>query len=96
MKERGKQIIWPNYLDSTKTRKEGRKLAKKIAVESPKLQEIETAARVIRLNPTANPNATHPRTRWEKKGCVIIDKQYSKLKVLRSIAEKIRELRKSK
>lgn len=96
MKEKGKYVIWPNYLDSMKTRKEGRRIPQKIAVESPKLQEIEEAAKILGLTPTTNPNAAYPRAGWERKGCVLIDKKSSKLTNLKKIAEKIHELRKSK
>ena len=96
MKEKGKYVIWPSYLDSTKTRKEGRRVSKKIAVESPKLQEIEEAAKILGLTPTINPDATYPRARWEKKGYALIDKKNSKLSDLKKIAEKINDLRKSR
>jgi signal recognition particle subunit SRP19 len=96
VKEKGKYVVWPNYLDSTKTRREGRRVPQKIAVESPKLQEIEEAAKILGLTPTINPNAAYPRARWEKKGYALIDKKNSKLSNLKKIAEKIHDLRKSK
>ena len=96
MKSKDKSVVWPNYLDSTKTRKDGQRIPQKIAVESPKLQEIEEAAKILELTPTTNPNAAYPRAGWEKKGYVLIDKKNSKLSNLKKIAEKIHELRKSK
>lgn len=39
-----KAIIWPVYIDSKKTKNEGRKIPLVDAVESPKLREISKAA----------------------------------------------------
>lgn len=87
-------MIWPVYLDSTKSRKKGRRIPSSIAVESPKLQEIEQAARLLGYVPEAKPDLAYPKMGWEKKGCVLVAKRDSKNKVLRKIAERINALRK--
>lgn len=89
-----RQVIWPVYLDSTKSRKQGRRIPKSIAVEAPKLQEIEQATRLLGYSPEAKPELAYPKMGWEKKGCVLVEKRDSKNKVLRKIAERINALRK--
>lgn len=49
MKQQGKQVVWPANLDSSKSRKHGRKLAKAVSVQAPRLEEIEDAAKRLSL-----------------------------------------------
>ncbi|MBS7643128.1 signal recognition particle protein Srp19 [Candidatus Bathyarchaeota archaeon] len=93
MKTRGKLIIWPIYLDVAKTRREGRRLPKTIAVENPKLQEIGLAASALNLNPELKPDAAHPSAWWEKTGMILVDKKWSKTQTLQKLADKILEQR---
>jgi len=93
LKESGKYVIWPVYLDSTKTRKEGRKIPRRIAVSSPKLPEIEKATSSLGLEPIVNMEAIHPRARV--RGYVLVKKGGTKLGLLRDIAKKISEFRES-
>ena len=44
MRKQDKMIIWPAYFDSTKTRRDGRRIPKSLAVPSPKILEIKDAA----------------------------------------------------
>jgi len=37
MQKQEKIIIWPAYFDSTKTRKDGRRIPKSLALPSPKI-----------------------------------------------------------
>ncbi|MEM3507261.1 MAG: signal recognition particle subunit SRP19/SEC65 family protein [Candidatus Bathyarchaeia archaeon] len=95
MKQKGKAIIWPANLDLRKTRKEGRKIPKSIALDMPKLHEIEAAARDLNLNPIPVKEASRPSTWWEKTGYVIVDKKgESKISILRKIASNISSKRK--
>lgn len=91
---KGRQVIWPVYLDSTKSRKQGRRIPRSIAVESPKLQEIEQATRLLGYVTQVKLDSAYPKMGWEKKGCVLVEKRDSKNKVLRKIAERINALRK--
>ena len=44
MRKLDKAIIWPIYFDASKTRKEGRRVPKNLAVQSPKIAELKEAA----------------------------------------------------
>lgn len=41
--------VWPQYLDKNLSLNEGRKVSKEIAVEEPKLQDIEKALKRLNL-----------------------------------------------
>ena len=43
MRKLDKAIIWPLYFDVNKTRKEGRRVSKALAVSSPKIAELKEA-----------------------------------------------------
>ena len=90
-------IIWPTYIDSKRTRKEGRKINKKDAVSEPKLTEISRAARKLSLNPKTEDDKFYPRFWWENSGRIIIEREnISKNKVLTEISQTIKSLRQNK
>ncbi len=47
MRDRGKLVIWPVYLDQTKSRSSGRIISRKNAIKEPQLNEIKEAARQL-------------------------------------------------
>lgn len=87
-------IIWPVYIDSKKSRKEGRKINKKIAISDPKLTEIARAARKLNMSPKTEDNKSYPGFWWEKSGRIIIEREnIQKNKVLSEISKTIKTLR---
>jgi signal recognition particle subunit SRP19 len=87
-------IIWPVYIDSGKSRKEGRKISKKIAISEPKLSEIAKAAKKLNMNPKKEEDKSYPGFWWENSGRIIVEREdISKNKVLTEISETIRSLR---
>lgn len=89
MKDEKRSIIWPDYIDSKKTRSEGRKISKKHAVSSPKIREITQAAKKLGLNPSVEKYKSYPPSWWEGSGRVIVDKKMRKLEVLLKISNLI-------
>jgi signal recognition particle subunit SRP19 len=72
---------------------EGRRVPKKLAIPSPKLEEIQKALKRIGLQPEIVPDAVHPRFPWQKTGLLIIPKKDSKAKTLRKIAKELLDIR---
>jgi len=75
-------LIWPVYIDSKLTKKEGRKIAKKYAVPSPTLREISKAAKKLNLNPEVEKDKSYPSLWWESSGRVSVDKKMAKTEIL--------------
>lgn len=96
MKLRGKMVVWPANLDSTKSRKQGRKLTKGAGVQAPRLDEINQAAAKLSLESEAVPAKARPRLWWEKGGYAILPKTSPKAEILRSLASEIRKARLAK
>lgn len=86
-------IIWPVYIDSEKTKKEGRRVSKENAVPSPKLREISNAARKLQLNPEVENTKSYSRSWWENSGRVIVDKSLPKREILVKISNMIKGMR---
>ncbi len=88
-----KAIIWPVYIDSKKTKHEGRKISVEHAVSSPKLREITKAAKKLGLNPEIEKNKSYSKSWWEGSGRVTVDKTMPKREILIKISNMIRGAR---
>ena len=89
-----KIVVYPQYIDSTKTRSEGRRIPRNLAIPHPRMDEIIKAADLLNLNPIVEEDKRYPRNWWEHSGRIIVDKRRSKINTLKLLAKKIRELRK--
>jgi len=93
MRKQDKIIIWPAYFDSTKTRKDGRRIPKSLAVPSPKILEIKDAVEKIGLEDELVADAGYPRKPWLKTGMLLVKKNEPKDQVIRRIAKQLLEIR---
>ena len=97
MKSLGKIIIWPANLDSTKTRTQGRRIPKSAAVQAPRLDEINEAARRLSLETEITPGKSRPGSWWEKGGYALVTKRGdSKTRSIHMLAAEIRKIRAAK
>jgi signal recognition particle subunit SRP19 len=96
LKLHGKAVIWPANLDSTKSRKRGRKLAKGSALQTPRLEELGDAANQLSIEHEVVAGKSRPSTWWEKGGYLIVPKATPQSKLLHSLASEIRKQRVSK
>jgi len=96
LKDKTKLVIWPVYLDATKSRSEGRLLSMKDSVRSPVLKEIEKAALELNLAPVVEPAKVHPKSWWVTSGRVLVDKKAPKSVIAKQIAQKITKTREKK
>ena len=93
MKDKGKLVIWPVYIDQTKSRSSGRIISRKSAVKEPHLNEITEAARKLGLNPEVEPEKAYPKSWWEVSGRVLIDDNGPKSVIAKQIALSIKKMR---
>jgi len=96
LKDKTKIVIWPIYLDATRSRAEGRLLSMKDSVKSPVLKEIEKAALDLNLMPVVESNKAHPKSWWVVSGRVLVDKKAPKSVIAKQIAHQINKIRGSK
>jgi signal recognition particle subunit SRP19 len=93
MKDKGKLVIWPAYIDQTKSRSSGRIISRKNAIKEPHLNEIKEAAKQLGLNPEVEPEKAYPKSWWEVSGRVLIDDKGPKSVIAKQIALAIKKMR---
>jgi signal recognition particle subunit SRP19 len=89
MRKQDKAIIWPAYFDQAKTRKKGRRVPKTMAVQSPKILEIQEATQKLGLKNEVVATAGYPKTQWAKTGMLLVEKKGSKEQVINRIAKQL-------
>ena len=94
MRKQNKIFLWPTYFDSTKTRTQGRKIPKNIAVPTPRQDELREAAQRIGLKTETFIAAKYPKSPWQKTGLIIVDKNRAKTKTIQKISKVIAVMRK--
>ncbi len=93
MRKQEKAIIWPIYFDAGKTRKEGRRVAKNVAIPSPRINEIEEAAAKLGLEHELVPDKGYPKNPWSKPGMLLVEKKESKERIITQIAKQLQKAR---
>ncbi len=64
-------VIWPAYLDADRTRSEGRRIPKDLAVSEPTVDEIASAVQQVGYDAVIERDQTYPRE-YEPRGRVIV------------------------
>ncbi|AKB13761.1 signal recognition particle, subunit SRP19 (srp19) [Methanosarcina thermophila] len=93
MRDKGKLVIWPVYLDQTKSRSSGRIISRKNAIKEPQLNEIKEAAQQLGLHPEVEPQKAYPKSWWEVSGRVLVDDKGPKSVIAKQIALTIKKMR---
>lgn len=93
MRKQYKVIIWPAYFDSGRTRKEGRRVNKPLAISSPKISEIEEAATRLGLEYEVIPEKGYPKSPWSRPGMILVEKQGSKEQVINKLVKQLQRSR---
>lgn len=96
MKKINGLVIWPAYIDSNKSRSQGRRIPKKLAVNAPKLDEIAKAAKELGLTPKIYPEKAYPRAPYEKSGAIIVAGKIKKTDFIKRLAAKVLETRQAR
>lgn len=77
------QIIYPSYIDSTKSIQQGRRIGKEVAVPSPNVSDLSLALQRLQIRHVLQPYKGYSRdiqTLWDNPGRVKVDPQQYKLR----------------
>ncbi len=80
-KGENKLVIYPEYFNINLSRTKGRRIPKNLAFERITCENIAEAAKKLNLNPIIE-KKSYPRFWYNANGRVIIDKKYSKQKII--------------
>lgn len=86
-------VLYPAYFDLGRSRDQGRRVAKRWAVESPSTQDIAAAAKALGLQPQVEDGKAFPSTPWRKEGRVLVRADYFKTSIVQKVAQRIKESR---
>lgn len=75
--------IYPIYFDSTRSKLEGRRVGKSLAVENPLAREIVDAVQNLQLRVVFEPGKTHPKD-WANPGRVKVDLEHPSQKNIKN------------
>ncbi len=93
MRKQDKVILWPAYFDSTKTRRDGRKIPKNLAVPLPKISELKDAVYRLGFEHELVLEASYPKTPWLKTGILLVAKKEPKNQMIKKIAKQLLKIR---
>ncbi len=93
MRKQKKIMIWPAYFDQARTRNQGRRVPKNLAVHSPKILEIQEAAQKTGVEFELVPDKGYSKTPWLKTGLLLVEKKGSKEQVINRIARQLLKVR---
>ncbi len=93
MRKSDNAIIWPVYFDVAKSKSEGRRVPKNLAVATPKILELKEAADKLGLQNEVNPTAGYPKAPWLKMGMLTVEKGESKEKIVLKLAAQLAKIK---
>lgn len=93
MRKQDKIIIWQTYFDLSKTRKEGRRVPKNLAVSFPKILELKDAVEKLGFEYELVMDAAYSKTPWMKTGMILIRKTENKEEIIKKIAKQLIKIR---
>ena len=64
-----------------------------MAVSSPKVEELQKAAKRLGLQPEVVSDAVYPCCPWKRTGLIVLTKTESKSKTLRKMAQELSNIR---
>lgn len=94
MRNKKLHFIYPVYFDSNRSRAQGRRIKKKLAVESPTIQDVAQAAVTLNIETEINLEAKYPRFWWLPSGRIQVKKQegVNKNKLIKKIATQLKKV----
>jgi len=96
MKTDGFQVIYPSYMDSTKTVAQGRRIGLEWAVPTPTVSDVSAALQQLQVRHVLQPYKGYSpdcTCQWDNPGRVLVEVvSYKKRELLRELARRIPEL----
>jgi signal recognition particle subunit SEC65 len=93
MRKQDKVIIWSAYFDVARSRKDGRRVSKSLAVASPKIEEVKEAAQKLSLACQLFPDPCYPKMPYSKSGMLLVENKGSKNRTVTMIAKQLLTMR---
>jgi signal recognition particle subunit SRP19 len=79
--------VWPEYFDKGRSRSEGRRVNRRLAIHEPTLASLEQAVKMLGLEYRVEPNKLYPRNWYSSQGRIRVERALSKTELLNRIAK---------
>lgn len=83
-------LLYPVYFDASKTRAEGRRVPRVLAVERPTPDRLEAAAKALGIAAEVEAGVSHSRAPWAGGGRIKVQKRGTKEALMREIARRLK------
>lgn len=80
-------VLWPRYFDQRRTRAEGRRVPKDLAVREPDAAWIQSAASKAGFKAELEEDVRDPFRPWKKSGRVVVTKTQAKEATIKAVAK---------
>jgi signal recognition particle subunit SRP19 len=96
MRDQGYWIIYPEYFDARRSKGDGRRVPRSLAVEAPSLEELAKACKLLGLEYIIEKDKRYPKNWYESQGRVLVKRVdgLRKKQLLRELAKTLQMLRK--
>ncbi len=91
MRQQDKIIIWPAYFDLTRSRGNGRRVSRNLAVSTPRISEIKWATDKLGLACELVADVGYSKTPWAKIGMLFVEKKAPKDQIIKMIARQLQK-----
>jgi signal recognition particle subunit SRP19 len=83
-------VLWPEYFDSARTRAQGRKVPRGLAIPEPTLDALAAALKRQGLQFKLEPEKAYPGNWFNKKGRALVERSQPKTLLVLKTAEALR------
>lgn len=82
-------IIWPEYFDARRTRSQGRRVPKRLAISNPSVEGISKVLMRLGYEFRIEEEKAYPSNWYHKKGRILVENSLPKSELLMTIAERL-------
>lgn len=88
-------VLWPEYFDVRRTREQGRRVKKSLAVTDPQMVNIVKAVEKMGLGWKLEDAKSYPGAWWNKQGLLLVENSMPKSALLLKVAEELKRIQRS-
>jgi signal recognition particle subunit SRP19 len=85
-------VLWPEYFDISRTRSEGRRVVKGLAIPEPSMAMIIRAVEKLGLQYKVEEGKSYPGAWWSKQGLLLVENTMPKSQLLPKVAEILKQV----
>ncbi len=82
-------IIWPEYFDKSRSRAQGRRVNRRLAVHGPTLEAVEKAVRALGLEYKLESDKLYPANWSESQGRIRVERSLGKTELLQRLGREL-------